>query len=341
MDGTRRRWWPVVKLLVGLAILLFVSLRFARDLSQPGLYAEPIGPGWLLASGLTYLAGLGVACVYWGWLLARLDSPGEPVALARAYYLSHLGKYVPGKALSVVMRVASARRAGVPPGPAGMTTFFEVLLTMGAGTLLAVGVYQALTWRAPALGAREAWAQAWLALRLQTPECGFAPRALRIVSVGLTVGVLWPALPPIFNRLADRLTRPFRLPTRSLPPVTWGQFLVGLALGAVGWLFLGASLACALRAVTDAGPALDGLTFLRLTAILAIAYVAGFLVVFVPAGLGAREFFLTMLLTPEIALSEELARGKVELVVVLLRLVWTGAEVLAAVVLLRARGRPA
>jgi uncharacterized membrane protein YbhN (UPF0104 family) len=341
MNAARRPWWPVVKLVVGLAILVFVGRRFALDLSRPELYAEPIGVGWLAASGLLYLLGLGAAAAYWGWLLARLGIRAEPLGLARAYYVSQLGKYVPGKALAVVLRVAYARTAGVTPGVAGMTTFFEVMLTLGSGALLAVGVYQVLTWQAPPVGFREAWAQAWSALRLQTPEGGFAPRSLRIVAIVLTVGMLWAAVPPVFNRLADQLTRRFREPASRLPAVTFGHFAVGLALGAFGWLFLGASLVCAVEAVTDAGPALDVLTFFRFTSILAIAYVAGFLVVFVPAGLGAREFFLVLLLTPEIALREELARGKAELVVVLLRVVWTVAEVIAVAALLRARGRAA
>jgi uncharacterized membrane protein YbhN (UPF0104 family) len=340
MHTARRSWWPILKFLVGLAILVFVGRRFALDLSRPELYTEPIGVGWLLASGLFYLIALGFAAFYWGWLLARLGAPGAPLPLARAYYVSQLGKYVPGKALAVVMRVAYARSAGVRPGVAAMTTFFEVMLTLGSGALLAVGVYQVLTWQAAPVTFSEAWAQAWSGLWLQTPEEGFAPRSLRIVSVVLTIGMLWAAIPPVFNRLADGLTRRFRDPATRLPAVTFGHFFMGLLLGALGWLFLGASFVCTLEAVTDAGPAIDAMSFLRLTSILAIAFVAGFLVVFVPAGLGAREFFLMILLTPEVTLSEEVARGKVELVVVLLRVVWTVAEVVAAAALLRVRGGP-
>ncbi len=61
-------------------------------------------PGWLIASGLLYLAGL-VAC---GRFFERiLQSSPTPVRLfpaLRAYLVSHLGKYVPGKAMVVVVR---------------------------------------------------------------------------------------------------------------------------------------------------------------------------------------------------------------------------------------------
>src|SRR5262245_45219164 len=184
MQAKRRPWWPLVKLLVGVAILFYVGRRFAQDLAQPELYAEPIVAWWLVASGLLYLLGFGVPCLYWGWLLAKLGPRPEALPLARAYYVGQLGKYVPGKALSLLMRASYARSAGVSPGVAGMTAFYEVLVTMGSGALLATIVYSAVTLQAPPIGAREAWAQAWSALRHgEEPEGGFAPRTLRIVAV--------------------------------------------------------------------------------------------------------------------------------------------------------------
>ena len=62
------------------------------------------GPGWLAASGaVLYLLGAAVrrssgtaCCGPWGrrWLAETL----------RAYYIGHLGKYVPGKAMVVILR---------------------------------------------------------------------------------------------------------------------------------------------------------------------------------------------------------------------------------------------
>jgi uncharacterized membrane protein YbhN (UPF0104 family) len=128
-----------------------------------------------------------------------------------------------------------------------------------------------------------------------------------------------------------------------LPRFRWSHLLVGLGLAGIGWLLMGAALACTLHAVPGAGLSPSWWTIIDLTAIVAIAYVAGFIVLIAPGGLGVRELFLAWLLTPRLAvehdLPRELAQGKVVLVVLLLRLSWTVAEVLLAAVLFPMRER--
>jgi uncharacterized membrane protein YbhN (UPF0104 family) len=71
----------------------------------------------------------------------------------------------------------------------------------------------------------------------------------------------------------------------------------------------------------------------------ALAYVAGFLAVFLPGGVGVREALLLALLRPELA--HQGVRGAeavAALAVVLLRLVWTVAELLMAAVAYRLPG---
>lgn len=335
MQPTRTRWWPILKVVLGAIILFFIGRRFAHDLSQPQLYTEPITWGWLLPAGLLYFAGLSIACLYWGILLAQLGPSPASLPLARAYFLGQLGKYVPGKALTLVIRAGLAKHAGVSPGLAGLTAFYEVLITMASGGLLASLV--SLIWSCNTVLRREdqPWSDAWYALfHLRAPEVGLSPHALLVVSLFLFALFFWAILPPVYNRLADRFSLPFREPTIRLPQLRLPHLGLGLVLGTVSWILLGLALACSLHAVPQAGLPWTFPTVARITAILAVAYVAGFVVLLAPGGLGVRELFLTWLLTPEIAalhtLPRELARGKVVLVVLLLRLVWTTLEVLLA-----------
>ena len=73
---------------------------------------------------------------------------------------------------------------------------------------------------------------------------------------------------------------------------------------------------------------------LRYTAFLALAYVSGFIIVFLPSGLGAREALLVLVLVPDLSqrlrLGAEDARPLATLTVILLRLVWTSTELLVA-----------
>src|SRR5207253_7715251 len=80
------------------------------------------------------------------------------------------------------------------------------------------------------------------------------------------------------------------------------------------------------------GPVWGWESWLRYTAFVALAYVSGFIILFLPSGLGAREAMLVLLLVPDISqrlgLMAEDARPLATLAVVLLRLVWTAAEVI-------------
>src|SRR4051794_25004274 len=127
MQQTLRRCWPALKILFTLAILGLIAWRFARDLSnEPELFRRPLALPWLAPAALLYLGGMGLSALYWRRLLLPLGQPAPPAAAFRAYYVSQLGKYVPGKALALVMRAALMRPAGTSAGYAGLTAFYEV-----------------------------------------------------------------------------------------------------------------------------------------------------------------------------------------------------------------------
>ena len=63
------------------------------------------------------------------------------------------------------------------------------------------------------------------------------------------------------------------------------------------------------------------------TAYMGVAYVAGFVILIVPSGLGVREFFLTLFLV-----EGGESRPAVLLAVLLMRLAWTAAELVAVAV---------
>jgi uncharacterized membrane protein YbhN (UPF0104 family) len=342
MHAKRRKWWPWFKAGAAAVILFFIARRFAQDLAQPELYREPIRVGWLVGSGLLYLAGIGFSGLYWCRLLACL---GHPVSLGmglRAYYVSQVAKYLPGKAGALILRVGMVRGEDVPAGVGGLATFYEVLVTMAAGSLLAVvlgalvpGHVALSTVCVPGSFGDLLEVFRWEMLE----EDVIDTRLLPLLALALTAVTLGAVLPPIFNWLVRTVSLPFRrLSPGPMPPVGWRNLLEGLSMTVIAWLLMGSSLALALLAVpgirADWGPMLFG----YLTAALAVAYVAGFVVVIAPGGLGVREFLLTGCLGAVVWVyhdspGEELARGKVVLAVLLLRLAWTVAEVVLAAIL--------
>jgi uncharacterized membrane protein YbhN (UPF0104 family) len=306
-----RPWWPLCKALLAVAIVVGVGLLFARilrseELQQSDATRTPGRILWdqvraarpedLVLAGALYLLGLMFSGVFWHRLLQRVDDPLPLAVSLRTYYISHLGKYAPlGKGWALLLRTSLATAAGVRPGVAALTATYETLTTMACGALLAAVL---VTWQA---GGDEN--MIWRALGL-------------LALAGI------PILPGVFNRVIARLAARFSAgEALPLPRLGASTLLGGIAFTGCTWALLGASLACVLRALRPEAD-WDAGEWLRCIAFVAVSYVAGF-VASTPGGLGVREFFLQQFLAPYLG-------GQAVVAAVLLRVLWTVAELLAA-----------
>jgi uncharacterized membrane protein YbhN (UPF0104 family) len=308
MNPRIRRWaWPVCKLLLAVLILAAVSWQFWKDLHDERLPPLTVQPAWLVASGVLYLLAMSFSARYWYRLLVIFGEKPAPLPAFRAYYLSQLGKYLPGKAWALMMRGALIAGPDTRLGVAVIATFYEVLTMMTSGALLAAVV---MVLDPPAL-VSDVIHPAWLGLLL-------------LVMCGV------PLLPAVFNRIVGRLARRFqRVESFRLPSLRIGTLLEGLATTSGVWILNGLSLWAMVQGVMPGAPPLTWHLYWRFTAILALAYVGGFVVVVSPGGVGVREWVLDQFLAPEMP-----GTGAVSVVIViLLRLVWTAAELLLAGVL--------
>jgi hypothetical protein len=310
MPAMRGGWqsvWRWLKAALAVAIVGGVGWQFARLLRQPELWERPwhLRPGWLAVSVGTYTAGLGCWGTFWLRLLHRLGLHPPLGSAYRAYYVSHLGKYVPGKAWAILLRAALL--PGVQPGVAALTAAYETLTTMAAGALLAVLLVPWFVVGSDGLG--------WQALGL-----------LALAGV--------PILPGVFNVVVVRLAKPFLDPAAAPPRFAWSTLPEGLAVSGAGWCWLGVSVLALLQALVPDAPAPSAGFALRCLAYNALSYVAGFLALPAPGGLGVREAILQQLLAAELRAEhpEAVAAGMAALAVVVLRLVWTLADLGAAAV---------
>jgi hypothetical protein len=305
----RQTWWRWVRIALAVAIVGGVGWQFARLIAQPELWARPwaLRPGWLAACVVCYLLGLACWGTFWLRLLHRVGLRPRAATAFRAYYVSHLGKYVPGKAWAILMRATLL--PGVRPGVAALTAAYETLTTMAAGALIAAAVIPWLLAGQESLGAQ---------------------------ALGLLALAGLPILPGVFNAVIARVARPFVDPADPLPRIRWTALPEGLLVTGAGWVLLGASAVAAIQALIPDAPAPTAGFVARCVAFNALSYVAGFLALPAPGGLGVREAIFQQLLAAELRTTHpegELAAGMAALAVVVLRLVWTAADLLAAAVM--------
>ena len=291
---SRRTLIAAGKLVLAAVLVAAVGWQFAKLLRSPELSATAVHvrPGWLVAAGVLYLGTHGLWGSFFVVLTRRIGGPLPWAAGVRAYFVSQFGKYVPGKAMAIVLRVLLLRPWGLPPVAVGVAATYETLTSMAAGSLIAVALLPAM-----AVGDLRAQVVGGLVVLAGLPAGAFALHKLAGYLVAKRGGPRLPVPPPLL-------------------------LLRGIAQDAVGWLLLGLSLGCVLRGLGyDADPA----DFPARLFAVATSYVAGFLAVVSPGGLGAREWVLQRVLAPRTGAAEA------ALVAVAVRLVWTAAEVVVGV----------
>ena len=267
----RNRWIRVAQLLVGIAIVWFAARSLVNNWDQ--LQDQPlkwrIGTGWILGSVVIVWLMYALLITAWRAMLAGWGQSIDRWTAARIWIVSSLGKYLPGKVWAVAGMALMSQQAGVAPWAATGSAVLLQVLAIGTGAAL-VGL----------TGAD--------ALEIAHPG---ARLALWLLLAGSMGGVLLLFWPPMLQRLMA-LAVPGTPPRRS-PPVREIGF--GVAANVVAWMGYGFALWLLARGLLPdvrlgLQPAITVFT---------ASYLAGFLALLVPGGIGVREgVFILMLQGP-------------------------------------------
>jgi uncharacterized membrane protein YbhN (UPF0104 family) len=195
---------------------------------------------------------------------------------ARIWSVSNLGRYLPGKVWSIAAMGLLARRAGVSAVAATGSSILVTLVNVAAGFAVLL-----------LAGSR--------ALALVAP--GEAGKRLAVsVALAVTAGlVVLPWALPSLARLAVRLLRREVV----LPTIAPGQLWLVVLANVAAWFGYGAAFLLLGRAVLpgSASVVLSAGSWLDATAVFTASYLAGYLALVVPGGLGVRELAMVAVLT--------------------------------------------
>ncbi|NLN76091.1 MAG: hypothetical protein GX139_07245 [Armatimonadetes bacterium] len=242
-----------------------------------------LSPCYLVISGILYLVGMAFFGSFWRIVVADMGGKMDRAEALRAYLISQLGKYVPGKALVPMMRCALVDRSRSSVSITALSSVYETLAMMAVGGLIAVlTLFAAGIHRASIL----------------------VPAAAIAVVFGIVVQ------PFVFQSLVKLIGIPLRKTSDELvSPVRSRTLIRGIYIESAGWLFLGISLAAAAAAVGSPMWDLKGL--MLMTGNSALAITGGFVAVVVPAGLGVRTSIIIFTLSPIIGPSQAAIIGLV------------------------------
>lgn len=303
-------WWKVARVttftLVGVA-LLFTLLQGWSELRRQEVEWGALRWGWVVPAILLSFAGTIPSWLYWHGLLHRF---GLPIALRhsfRAFYLSQLGKYVPGKVMVLAIRATIARGVAtknVAPSGQGIPVWLMVSAAAVVETLMYLAVGGAI---GVVCGAVFLSDQVWVLL----------------LSILMALGILVSMLPPVLKFWLVHLPLMKSSDDRRWLAThwSWPLFFSGLINFTIAWFVMGGGLLALTHVLPDGGG--DWQDLPRLVSGVALSTVVGF-VSFIPGGLGVREVVLFPIMGD---------RFPAVLVLVLMhRLVLLAAEALAAAI---------
>lgn len=256
--------------------------------------------GWVAAAAVLALAAMVAMALPWRRVLRSVGTTLTLRHTLGLYFAGEIGKYLPGGVWPVVGRGELAHRAGLRRTNAYASVALSLVTlylaaAMAGAVLLAAG------------GAA-------------------AGGVLLVVAAAAVAGVV--ALHPRVLRVALALTsRVVRRPVLRLEPPPWPASLTLVALYLPAWALVAATTWCVARSLAPSAP------FLQIGAAAVVSWLAGFVVVGVPGGVGVREAIF-------VALAGGLPDATAAAAAVVSRLLFVAVDAAGALVALPGLRRP-
>ncbi len=252
------------------AVMWFVVQAVSGHWDTVRASAAAIRPDWfgVLGASILVIAGYAVLIAAWRRLLEIWGSPLPLTAATRIWFVSSLGKYIPGKLWSIGAMAVLAKDAGASPLAATGSAIIMQLVNIAAGFVVVA-----------AAGAGD-FIDTYPGLRLG------AVVAIVLCVLGLIAG------PQLLIWTVGHATRLFRRPMPELPPITRVALLFIFGANVLAWIAYGAAFGLFWTAILGRGGGIS----LAALAVYTASYLLGFLALVVPGGLGVRESALIGLL---------------------------------------------
>ena len=305
---------PALKWLLGLVLVAGVGYTLWLSLNDPRIYEVewqfhplPIAVGFLLM-----LLAAAVTAPLWLIIYRGLGGRVDTLVGSRIFLVTNIGKYLPGKVMHAAGRVALLQERGQSASIGVTSVVVELALSLlGAALLSVISIPLLLPVLLPILSPD----QGVVIGQNLTLISWLSYLAIPIGLIGLHPRVMGPVLRFASSRLPGKGTD---LCT-DLPP--YGTIMVLLVAYVVLWVMMSIALFATSHTVVDSLqwehlPAVSGIA--------ALSYLFGLAVPIAPAGLGAREGLMTLLL------STMMPPPAAAVTSILYRIVSISAEMLAA-----------
>jgi len=258
----RRAWFRWISAALTLVVVAAVGWALAHNWSAYAAQPLDVHPRWsmVLASGGVILLTYGVLIQTWRVMLVEWGGRLSFWRAAHIWSVTNLYRYVPGWVWQIGAMGVMAQQAGVSPVAATGSSILSTIVNITTGFAIAL-------------------ATGTVALDALHPGTSRVALVLTLTAVaGLAaLPTAMPRVLVLLRRLTGRA-----IPDAVVPPRVIAYAIVG---NLIAWVLYGASLYLLVLGVL--GHAAGALS--SYIAVYSASYVLGYIVVFLPAGLGVRD----------------------------------------------------
>ncbi len=265
MALTRRNLFKVAQWIFAAVVLFFAARSLATQWAKLETRLPHIHFQWQWIGAATVLVLITYALLIEGWrrVLVAWDSHLPFSDAARIWFLSNLGKYVPGNIWSLTAMGVMARKRGLSGMAAAGSSVIMQTVSLATGTAIVMVTGAKLLGQPLLVGAS----------------------VLVLVIVLLAAPRFLPPLVSWIGGLIGRDIAPPFVPATSI----W----TAAVAGTLSWLFYGVAFQLFVRGLLGSAPG----ELSSYIAVYTAAYILGFISPIAPAGLGVREFTLAAFMT--------------------------------------------
>ncbi len=255
----------IARILIAFIVAISLSITIVRAVGQLNEHQFALGKvkwGLIFTAILFYVLALATGAIYW---IRVLNAFGYRVGWMfgfRTFFLSQLGKYVPGKAMVVVIRTGEIARKGVPAKIGALSVFVETLTWIAVGAVIGATTLSFLT---------HDWAQ------------------VATLAVLVAIFAATPTIPLVLRLVIPWLRLPDKIGSLRIKDMAFGWIVLS-----TGWMSVGLSLCFVISAIPDVDISPGDLGLCVCCA--SLATVLGF-VSLLPGGIGVRELVMIPMLS--------------------------------------------
>ncbi|MCK5761040.1 MAG: flippase-like domain-containing protein, partial [Candidatus Delongbacteria bacterium] len=261
----------VVKLLLLALVLFFVVKNVVNNFSNiKDIDLSNLNYGYVLPALLVTIVSLFIPVFAWKYLLGTLGSDLKISKAMRIWFISNLGRYIPGKVWQISGLIVLSSKEGVSKKVSSISVIYSQIVANLIG--LSLGIF------------------------LFVKDEEKTTHTLMLVGVLIALAIL----PFIINKLAILALSILKKPKETFE-VSYGKFIIYVFMQLVNWLVMGLAFVLFINIFTELSIIENSVSLF----ILPISWTLGLLAIFAPGGIGVREgimtVYLSMFISPGLA----------------------------------------